>query len=403
MPALRRFAAPALLATLLLGAAACGGDDGGSDDAAADGTVATTTGTDTETSTTETSTTGPADGEVVFPGAAWATAEPADHGLSQEGLDELAAYLDSTNSNCMAVVKDGVLVDERYWNDTDAATQQEIFSASKSYSAALIGIAADLGFLDIDQPASDFITEWQGTDSETVTIRNLLSNDSGRFWDFETDYLRMVAAENRTEFAIGLDQQHPPGEHWEYNNSAIQTLQAVLERSTEQDMTAFAEEHLFGPLGMSSYFLPDASGTEPTFMGVQSGCGDMARFGHLFLNDGTWAGEQIVSPEFASEATSPSQDLNRAYGFLFWINEEGYLTQGGAGQERTIGEGLFWPNTPEDAYAALGLGDQIILVLPSENMVVVRAGPSKTEDGGPPPNTSVDEIGRLAAAAVEGD
>lgn len=393
----RWLACALVLATL---GAACSSDDG--DDAATGDTDDTTTipdggaGGDGSSSTTA----APGDDGVAYPDPDWATADAADVGLSQDGLDAMADYLESSGSNCMAVIKDGQLIDERYWNDTTVDSDQEIFSASKSVSSTLIGIAQDQGFLDIDQPASDFITEWQGTDSEDVTIRNLLSNDSGRYYDFETDYFRMTTAPNRTEFAIALDQQYEPGEHWEYNNSAIQTLQAVLERSTGQDMTEFAEENLFGPIGMSSHYQPDRSGTEPTFMGVQASCQDLARFGYLYLQDGTWNGEQVVSEEYVHEATAPSQDLNQAYGFLWWLNEEGYLLPVVGGE----GEGLFWPDAPDDAYAALGLGDQITLVLPSENMIVTRLGPWKNdnEDGADPvPSTSVNELGRLAAAAVE--
>jgi CubicO group peptidase (beta-lactamase class C family) len=373
--------------------AACSDDSEGA--ATGDTNQSTTSAVDAAT----TSSTAAGNG-VVYPGDEWATASPEDVGLTQEGLDAMADYLETTDSNCMAVIKDGRLVDERYWNDTEAASEQEIFSASKSVSSTLIGIAQDQGFLDIDQKASDFITEWQGTDSEDVTIRNLLSNDSGRYYDFETDYLKMTTAPNRTEFAIALGQQYPPGEHWEYNNSAIQTLQAVLERSTGQDMTAFAEENLFGPLGMSSHYQPDRSGTEPTFMRVQASCQDLARFGYLYLNDGHWGDAQVVSEDYVHEATTPSQDLNRAYGFLWWLNEEGYLLPVVGGE----GEGLFWPDAPDDAYAALGLGDQIVLVLPSENMIVTRLGPWKNDDEAgaePVPSTSVNELGRLAAAAVQ--
>jgi CubicO group peptidase (beta-lactamase class C family) len=393
-------ACSAALAALALLSAACSDDDGGAD-ASTDDTDSSTTAPPSDTEGTAT-TAAPGSADAVFPGAEWATAEPEEVGLDPEGIEAIGDYLESTDSHCMAVIKGGRLVAEQYWQEYTPETEQEIFSASKSVSATLVGIAQDQGALDIDQPASDFITEWQGTDSEDITIRNLLSNDSGRYYDFETDYFRMTTAENRTEFAIGLDQQHPVGEHWEYNNSAIQTLNAVLERATGQDQGEFSQEHLFGPLGMQSHYQPDRSGTEPTFMGVQASCRDLARFGYLYLRGGQWDGEQIVSQEFVQEATSPSQELNQAYGFLWWLNEENYLIPVVGGE----GEGLFWPDSPDDAYAALGLGDQIALVLPSQDMVVTRLGPwrsDRSEGAEPVPSTSVNELGRLAAAAVVED
>jgi CubicO group peptidase (beta-lactamase class C family) len=395
----RRAIALALLLTAALVAGGCSGDDESADAATEDASAPDpTAGGDATTSTTSGPVAEPPDGsdEWVYPGADWATVTPAEAGVDQDALDELVAYLESTGSNCMAVVKDGALVHEQYWNGTTPDTEQEIFSASKSVTATLVGIAQDLGHLDIDQKASDFITEWQGTESEDITIRNLLSNDSGRYYDFETDYFEMTTAPNRTEFAIALDQQHPIGEHWEYNNSAIQTLQAVLARSTGMSVNELAAEHLFGPLGMASEYSTDASGTEPTFMGVQSNCGDMARFGYLYQRDGWWDGEPVVSSDFVAEATRPSQDLNRAYGYLWWLNETGGLVPA-VGTEPI--ESLYWPDAPEDAFAALGLGNQIVLVLPSQGLVITRTGPANRGDD-PVPNTSVNEVGRLGAALV---
>jgi CubicO group peptidase (beta-lactamase class C family) len=360
----------------------------------------TSTDTGTDDDTTETADpTAPGDETTVFPGETWETASAADVGLDQAKLDELNSYLEGTDSNCVAVIKDGYLVDEAYWNETDEQTDQEIFSASKSVSSTLVGIAQEQGHLDIEQPASDFITEWQGTPSESVTIKNLLSNDSGRYYDFQTDYMKMAAGSpDRTEFAIGLDQQHEPGTHWEYNNSAIQTLEAVLERATGQDVEEYAQENLFEPIGMTSTISRDQAGNPATFMGVQAGCTDMARFGYLFLQEGNWDGEEVVSSEWVAEATAASQSLNEAYGYLWWRNTDGGWLLPVVGGE---GEGKFWADAPLDAYAALGLGNQIILVLPSENMVVARAGPTGNRDSAANQGTSVSEIARLAVAAQQ--
>ena len=86
--------------------------------------------------------------------------------------------------------------------------------------------------LDINEPASKYITEWQGTPSESVTIRDLLANASGRFWSLNSDYNELIRAPDKTAYAIGLAQQAPPETTWNYNNSAIQTLDAVIKRAT---------------------------------------------------------------------------------------------------------------------------------------------------------------------------
>lgn len=258
------------------------------------------------------------------PGAHFATGRPEDHGLDPAALRALDQYYEANDSNCVAVVHDGVLVHERYWNGTDVGTDQEIFSATKSVTSFLVGIAQDQGLLDIDDPAADYIPEWRGTPSEAVTIRDLLSNDSGRHYDFETDYLEMaIGARDKTGFAVQLDQDDPPGTSWAYNNSAIQTLEAVLEEATGGDVAEFAEANLFEPIGMTSTISRDPAGNTLAFMGGQASCQDLARFGLLALHEGEWDGEQVVSADYVREATRPSQDLNSVYGFLWWVNSDG--------------------------------------------------------------------------------
>ena len=381
-----------LLLVLALAVASCGSDaepvdSSGSDPTSttlvaaptteATGGPAPTTEPTAPPSTTEPEPSTPA----AFPGAEWSRPTLEESGVTQAGIDALTDFATDTGSGCIAVVHGGELVVEIYDPEWDSSTDLENFSATKSVSATLVGIAQDLGFLDIDELASDYLTEWVGTDSESITIRNLLSNDSGRFWDFNTDYIEMVTSEDRSAFAIGLEQQFEPGTHWEYNNSAIQTLEEVLQRATGQEVADFAEEHLFGPLGMDVDYQLDVSGNTPTFMGLQAGCVDMARFGWLARHDGTWGDTQVVSADYMDEATRASQDLNPDYGFLWWLNEDGS-----------------WSGLPDDAFAALGLGDQVTLVMPSLDLVAVRVGDRRgTADYG---GSFVQDLGELAIEAV---
>lgn len=320
----------------------------------------------------------------VFPGTEWETTTPEAAGMDAATLDALAAEAKALNSNCMLVVRHGRIVAEWYWQDTTADSAQEVFSASKSVTSALVGIAAaDTGNPDADlevtDSASQYIPEWAGTDAEAVTVENLLSNDSGREWSFELDYTDMaVNAADKSAFAIALDQEFPPGETWAYNNSAIQTLSEVLQASTGVEPADFAEEHLFGPIGMaSSDMTTDPAGNTLTFMGVQSTCRDMARFGLLYLNDGNWDGTQIVPADFVEASIgAPSTELNAGYGYLWWLNREGAQRNPAANptdQTETYGQAV--RSAPDDMYWAIGLGSQIVQVDPGSDTVVVRLGP----------------------------
>ena len=102
---------------------------------------------------------------------------------------------------------------------------------TKSIASTLVGLAQADGDLDIDERAQRYIEEWQGTRSREVTIRDLLSNVSGRFWEVGRT-TGLPKAEDRTQYAIELNQQYPPGRVWAYNNAAIQTLDRTISTAT---------------------------------------------------------------------------------------------------------------------------------------------------------------------------
>lgn len=319
--------------------------------------------------------------ETAFPAAEWAEDDAAELGFDPAKLEEIAAEAEANKSFCLLVVRHGEIAAEWTWGEQAPV---EVFSATKSYASTLVGIAEAEGKLDIDDKVSDYVPEWKGTPSESVTIKNLISNDSGRFWSFESDYQKMVGAADRTAYSIGLDQAADPGTVWVYNNSAIQVLEAVLEEATGQQVTEYAEEKIFEPLGMAdTKMTTDESGNANVFFGLQSTCRDMARFGHLFLNEGSWEGDELVPAAWVDEAIgAPSTPLNASYGYLWWLNREGPQPNPVAATDPNAPpaeDGQSVPGAPDDMYWAHGLGDQIIQVDPGSDTVVVRLGPASTD------------------------
>jgi CubicO group peptidase (beta-lactamase class C family) len=342
----------ALVAVLLVTVAACG-DDGGAEPTAPPPEA---TGADGDGRAESEDVEPAADDGDSWPVPDWEPVEPEEAGFDPDALEEMAEQAEAAGSSCFVITRDGHLVAEWNWGDREPDDLREAFSVTKSITSTLVGIAQDQGLLDIDDPASDFIEEWQGTPSEDVTIRNLISNDSGRFWEFNNDFGALPGSEDQTAFAIGLEQQHEPGTQWDYNNSAIQTLDEVLEQATGTPTREFAQEVLFEPIGMESDIATDPAGNTLTYMGAQTNCRDLARFGLLFLREGEWDGEQVVSRDFVREAISPSQELNEGYGFLWWLHDDG-------------------------TYAAQGLNDQVVAVFPSDGVVATRMSGEQGEEG----------------------
>jgi CubicO group peptidase (beta-lactamase class C family) len=309
----------------------------------------------------------------------WERTTPADAGLDASVIDEVADHAERIDSDCFAVVRDGKLVDLRTWGGADERTPTPVFSITKSIASTLVGIAQADGLLDIDDPVARYVPEWAGGEHAAVTIRDVLSNTSGLQRNVNSDYFGLAEERDRTSFALGRPQQAPPGTLWAYNNTAIQVLDAVMVAVTGVPTREFAEERLFGPLGMDDTDLePDQAGNTTLPFGASSTCLDLARLGMLVLDEGRWDGEPLVPASWIADATSPSSELNEAYGLLWWLNVEGRvlstaLATSTAGDERpTIGQQV--PGAPEDLVWALGLGDQILQIHPGTGTVVVRIG-----------------------------
>src|SRR3954471_22206807 len=138
------------------------------------------------------------------------TATPIELGFDAETLDRLADDAWEFGSTCFLVARQGKVVLARYWNGGGPETPQEVFSVTKSVTSTLVGLAQADGDLSVEEPASTYIDDWRGTPSEAVTVRQLLSGVSGRFWSEDSDYQALIEAPDRAAYAVGLDQQEDP-------------------------------------------------------------------------------------------------------------------------------------------------------------------------------------------------
>ena len=258
---------------------------------------------------------------------------------------------------------------------------REVFSITKSVTSTLVGIAIRDGDLRLDDKVSTYVPQWRGTASESVTVRNLLSNDSGRFWSMQSDYRDLLAARSRTKYAVGLTQQYAPGSAWAYNNAAIQVLEPVLEGATGMRVAKFARTRLFEPLGMTrSTFITDRADDAAVFYGLRTTCLDLARLGSLYLGRGKVGGTRLLDASYVERAVGRSSTVhNAAYGYLWWLNRPGQLRGptdpvDAQGQPLRPVAGQLAAFAPSDLYAALGFGGQVLLVDPSTSTMVIRLG-----------------------------
>lgn len=288
--------------------------------------------------------------------------------------DAFEAVLDlamAEASTSVLVRRKGVVLAERYAPGWAPDRPREVASVAKSMVAVLIAMAIEAGAITgLDQPAADFIPMWRDDARAAISLRHLMSMTSGL--DDTGLALRGITGD---QFAINAAAplRHAPGTRWAYNTAAYHLLFHVLERATGQSVEAFAGPRLFGPLGMDDTRWITATGAGErgpvtNWYSAASTARDLGRFGALILGDGAWNGRRLIGAESLRTLLAPSQALNPSYGLLWWSNARPGADAFGRG------ESLRFPSAPLDSVAALGAGGQMVLAVPSRDLIVVRQG-----------------------------
>ncbi|MEL0653111.1 serine hydrolase [Algibacter sp. TI.3.09] len=288
----------------------------------------------------------------------WETKSINDLNWNANELQPLLDYLEEKNSKSFIILHDGKLVVEHYMNDHSSTKSWYWASAGKTLTAATAGIAQDQGFLNINIKVSDYLgTGWTSATIEKenlITSKNLLSMNSGLDDSLGDD----VTPENLQYIA-------DPNSRWAYHNVYIKT-QDVVAAATSQNWDTYFSENLKDKIGMSGQWI-SLNNLSVYWSNTRS----MARFGLLMYAKGTWDETQIISEAFLNEATNTSQNINEAYGYLWWLNgKSSYHLP----QSQLEFNGKLIPNAPDDMYAALGKNDQKIYVVPSKKLVIIRMG-----------------------------
>ena len=259
-------------------------------------------------------------------------------------------FIEGTRLNSLLIMHDGNLVFERYFNGYCADTPHYIASVTKAVVTALTGIAIADGYIvSIEQPVVDFFPEardmpdWEASKAD-MTVEHLLRMQSGLDFTFEWD--EFWQSENPGAMLFTLPQRSAPGAEFHYSWDT-DVLAFLLERAIGRNLFEYAQETLFGPLGMDSVeWISTDAGFTMGGWGIDMTPRDMMRFGYLFLNYGYWDGQQIVPAEFVAAAQPGSEQ----YGFNFWRYSR-----------------LF-----RGSYEAAGMNGQKIIIIPGLDLIIVR-------------------------------
>jgi len=243
-------------------------------------------------------------------------------------------------------------------------------SVTKSVTATLIGIAIRRGEIPgVQTPVFELLGDYDlsGLDPRVrnATLEDLLTMRLGIEWhendrplDDTNTTLQLEKSDDWVAFTLAQPADSDPGVKWNYNSGGSHLMSAIILQATGQTTAEYAEEHLFGPLGIRDYhWKKDPQGLPDTEGGLYLAAEDLARIGVLYLQDGVWEGERLLPEGWVAAATARRVDdvapdnpnWNWGYGYQWW---------------RLDASGL-------DVWAGLGFGGQNLIVIPARGLVGV--------------------------------
>jgi len=288
-----------------------------------------------------------------------------DYGKLKKAID--GAFDEKNNKtkrtrSVLVIYKDKIIA-EKY--DTGFSKNSKIlgWSMTKSITATYFGILQKQGKINVNNHAP--IAEWKNDERKNITINDLLHMNSGLEWEEKYDKISdatkmLFQDKDMTKTQIDKPLVGTPNNTWNYSSGTSNLLSGILRKQfkSHQEYLDFWYSSLIDKIGMNSMIVEtDMSGN---FVGSSYGWAttrDWSKFGLLYLHKGNWNGEQIFDESWAKYVSTPTNTSNGNYGAHFWLNAGGRF-----------------PDAPRDIYSCNGYQGQMVFIIPSLDMVIVRMG-----------------------------
>ena len=284
----------------------------------------------------------------------------------------LQEYLDYFWSDGMIVLHKNEMVYENYWLGNNENKRHISWSVAKSFISALVGIAYEEGLIDsLDDPVTKYLEDFKETGYDGVTIKDILQMSSGVLFnedyaDYDSDINRfgraVATGTSMRDFSKTLTREREPGTYMHYVSINTQVLGFLLQEVTNKSISQYLYNKIWNPLGMedSAYFILDDVKDEFALGGLNATLRDYAKFGLLYLQNGRWNDNQIISKQWIEDSHStdgihlvPGERETSSnpwgYGYQWWI-----------------------PGFPDTDYTASGVYNQYIYIDPLSEIVIAK-------------------------------
>ncbi|MCR4415326.1 MAG: beta-lactamase family protein [Thermoguttaceae bacterium] len=315
----------------------------------------------------------------------WRTATPDSQGMSKPKLDALQRDLSARGTKALLVIRNDKIVFEWYAPGHGPTKTHYTASLAKAIVGGVsLAVALTDGRIALDDPAAKYVPAWQADPRKSkITIRHLGSHTSGiedaeagglpheRLAGWKGDFWKRLPPPN-DPFTIARDRApvlFEPGERHQYSNPGIAMLSwcvtAALGDAPHRDIRTLLRERVMRPMGVPDNQWSVGYGDTMTVDGlplVASWGGGaysaraVAAVGRLMLREGDWDGKRLLAREAVRQVVSDAGTPGHG-GMGWWSNREGQYAR-----------------VPKDAFWGAGAGHQILLVIPSLNLIAVRNG-----------------------------
>jgi len=328
--------------------------------------------------------------EMAFPGKNWKEATPESQGIDSAKLNAAVSYL--KNNSGRDGVKELVIIRNGYmvFKGSNIDKVHGVWSLTKSFTSTVLGLLVDDGRATLDTSAKEYIPSMAAT-YPTVTLRHFTTMTSGYYAVGDEPRGSYKHGPSRTPFKPADKPLFtPPGSKYAYWDSAMNQFANVLTHIANEPIEALFKRKITDPIGMNPSKWDWGDFGEVQGVVVNGGSGnnnkhvqisarELARLGHLFLNQGKWIDKQLISAAWVDQATRahvpaslPLENLSGAdgrgvYGYNWWVND---IKPNGKRK---------WPGALPNTYSASGYNNNDMFVIPEWDMVIVRLGLDQTE------------------------
>ena len=334
----------------------------------------------------------PAFGKQYWPTIEWKTSSPQSQDFDPRSISEMFEFIRKKQFpiDSVVIVKNGYLIGEFYSNNTNERTLSNIYSVTKSFTSALVGIAIDKGHIRSEKQTLGSIFSTNNVVKNNpklkdIRVRNLLTMTSGLKTrdNHLSNYAGVFALRNSTnwvDYIFSLGTEEKQGQYYNYSNGGSHILSAILFEIAKVPVEKYAERHLFSHIGIKNYkWEKDPQGINHGYSNLELSARDMAKLGLLYLNKGQWDKKQIISAAWIEKSLKTHSYPNKGrfnplklypyngYGYQWWSSETAWKADLSYRKAWGMGNNSVQQS---EYFLALGYEGQYVFIVPDHNMVV---------------------------------